>query len=100
MHLLQVLFINIFLVQTLIIHCSYNYCTSNSCFLSKSLSKVLLIFSASSVGIIHGSAQDSLQTVRAEINLFTNDLNEDGEEQLAKNWRFLDSKSQYLLYNV
>ncbi|XP_064397829.1 diacylglycerol kinase zeta-like isoform X2 [Halichondria panicea] len=45
---------------------------------------------AKSVGIVHGSPRDCLRTVRAEVNLFTNDLNEDGEEELAKNWRFLD----------
>ncbi len=52
---------------------------------------VIFLHAATSIGIVHGSAQDSLRTVRAEINLFTNDFNEDGEEQLAKNWRFLDS---------
>ena len=53
---------------------------------------ISMLPTAKSLGIVHGSARDSLKALRGEISLFTNDLNEDGEEQLAKNWRFLDSE--------
>ncbi len=57
----------------------------------------MYLLAAKSVGIVHGSPTDCLRTVRAEVSLFTNDLNEDGEEELAKNYRFLDSECVSLL---
>lgn len=49
--------------------------------------------SAKALGLVVATAQDTLQTMRKQINQFANELDEDREPQLSKNWRFLDGES-------
>ena len=38
------------------------------------------------------TSEDTLKTIRLQIDRYTQDDDDDGQRQLAKNWRFLDGE--------
>ena len=47
-------------------------------------------FSAKPVGLVDATSEDTLKTIRPQIDRYTQDEDGDRQRVLAKNWRFLD----------
>lgn len=45
---------------------------------------------AKPLGLVVATSEDTLKTIRPQIERYTQDDDDDGQRQLAKNWRFLD----------
>ena len=51
-----------------------------------------LFFVAKPLGLVVATSEDTLKTIRSQIDRYTEDDDDDGHRQLSKNWRFLDGK--------
>ena len=62
-------------------------CTSVSiCFTS------FLFISAKPLGLVVATSEDTLKSIRPQVDQYTQDDDDDGQRQLAKSWRFLDGE--------
>ena len=50
--------------------------------------------SAKPLGLVVATSEDTLKSIRPQIERYTQDDDDDGQRQLAKNWRFLDGKGE------
>ena len=50
--------------------------------------------SAKPLGLVVATSEDTLKTIRPQIERYTQDDDDDGQRQLAKNWRFLDGERE------
>ena len=54
----------------------------------------MYIFLAKPLGLVVATSEDTLKTIRPQIDRYTQDDDDDGQRQLAKNWRFLDGERE------
>ena len=47
---------------------------------------------AKPLGLVVATSEDTLKTIRPQIDRYTEDDDDDGKKRLAKDWRFLDGE--------